>query len=250
MGFQTFVNDIVKELQERMGDGYEIKVLRVTKNNDVELTGVAMVRQKDGVFPTIYLESLYEEYKKGAAIAALADRIIRCHEERSMALELNMDFFHDYDRVRNRIFYKLVSFENNKKFLADAPHLRWHDLAIVFYYALEEKVLPEASISIRKEHMLMWKQNAESLYRTAKRNMKRGMPELLVPMRDLVMDLTGIRIREEEALPMYVLTNQNRRYGASAMLYSKKMGELAGRFGCDLLILPSSVHEGATRFAA
>lgn len=243
MGFQTFVDAIVEELQERMGDDYEIKVIRVTKNNDVELTGIAMARQKDGVFPTIYLESLYEEYKEGETIAALAGRIIRCHEESSMALELNMDFFHDYDKVKNRIFYKLVSFEKNKKFLADAPHLRWHDLAIVFYYAMEEAVLERATITIKREHMLMWKQNAESLYRTAKRNMKRGMPELLVPMRELVMDLTGICMREEEALPMYVLTNQNKRYGASAMLYSEQMGKLAQRLGSDLLILPSSVHE-------
>ena len=44
-------------------------------------------------------------------------------------------------------------------------------------------------------------------------------------------------------MPMYVLTNQEMRFGASAMLYSKKIGRLAERFGCDVLILPSSVHE-------
>lgn len=27
------------------------------------------------------------------------------------------------------------------------------------------------------------------------------------------------------------------------MLYSEKLGRLAERFGCDLLILPSSIHE-------
>ncbi|MDE7232486.1 MAG: hypothetical protein K2N37_05385, partial [Lachnospiraceae bacterium] len=56
MGFQTFVDNIVDLLQERMGDAYEIKVIRVTKNNDVELTGIAITRQEDSIFPTIYLE--------------------------------------------------------------------------------------------------------------------------------------------------------------------------------------------------
>jgi len=243
MNFETFVESIVETLQERMGDVYEIRVIQVTKNNGVELTGVAMIRQEDSVFPTIYLEGLYEELLRGETIDSLADRIINCHEEQSMALDLDMDFFHDYNSVRNRIFYKLVSFAENKKFLADAPHLRWNDLAIVFYYGLEEDVLAGASITINRQHMLMWKQDAESLYRTAVRNTKREMPELLVSIRELVEDVTGITVQGEDDLPMYVLTNREKRFGASAMLYSGQMQELAEQFGCDLLILPSSVHE-------
>lgn len=243
MNFETFVESIVETLQERMGDAYEIRVIQVTKNNGVELTGVAMIRQEDSVFPTIYLEGLYEELLRGETIDSLADRIINCHEEQSMALDLDMDFFHDYNSVRNRIFYKLVSFAENKKFLADAPHLRWNDLAIVFYYGLEEDVLAGASITINRQHMLMWKQDAESLYRTAVRNTKREMPELLVSIRELVEDVTGITVQGEDDLPMYVLTNREKRFGASAMLYSGQMQELAEQFGCDLLILPSSVHE-------
>lgn len=243
MGFQTFVDNIVDLLQERMGDAYEIKVIHVIKNNDVELTGIAITRQEDSIFPTIYLEGLYEEFKEGARLSSLVEKIINCHEEQSMALELDMDFFRDYDRVKDRIFYKLVSFEKNRKFLKDAPHLRWNDLAIVFYYALEEDLIEGGSIAVKRQHMLMWKQNAESLYRQAGRNMKRSMPELLVSMRELVMELTGVWIRAEDTVPMYVLTNQDKRFGASAMLYSERIGELAERFGSDLLILPSSVHE-------
>ena len=243
MGFQTFVDNIVDLLQERMGDAYEIRVIRVTKNNDVELTGIAITRQADSIFPTIYLEGLYEEFKEGARLSALVEKIINCHEEQSMALELDMDFFRDFNRVKDRIFYKLVSFEKNKKFLRDAPHLRWNDLAVVFYYAMEKEVMEGGYIAINRQHMLMWKQNAESLYRLAGRNTKREMPELLVSMRELVMELTGVWIRDEDTVPMYVLTNQEKRFGAAAMLYSARIGELAGQLESDLLILPSSIHE-------
>ncbi len=243
MNFETFVESIVETLQERMGDAYEIRVIQVTKNNGVELTGVTIIRQEDSVFPTIYLEGLYEEYLRGEEIDSLARRIINCHEEQSMALDLDMDFFHNFECVKNRIFYKLVSFAENKKFLSDAPHIRWHDLAIVFYYALEDEVMEGASITINRQHMLMWKQNAESLYRTAARNTRRDMPELLVSIRELVEDVTGITVQGEDDLPMYVLTNRDKRFGASAMLYSGHMHELAEQFDCDLLILPSSVHE-------
>ena len=243
MGFQKFVENIVDLLQERMGDAYEIRVLHVTKNNDVEQTGIAITRQEDSIFPTIYLEGLYQEYREGEMLGVLVERIINCHEEQSMALELDMDFFRDYGRVKDRIFYKLVSLEKNKKFLRDAPHLRWHDLAIVFYYELEKDMVEGGSITIKRQHMLMWKQNAESLYRTARRNTKRDMPELLVSMGELISEMTGVSVREDDATPMYVLTNQEKRFGASAMLYSEKIGQLAERFGCDVLILPSSVHE-------
>ena len=47
MGFQKFVDNIVDLLQERMGDSYEIRVLHVTKNNDVEQTGIAITRQEE-----------------------------------------------------------------------------------------------------------------------------------------------------------------------------------------------------------
>ncbi len=243
MGFHTFVDNIVDLLQERMGDAYEIKVIQVMKNNDVELTGIAITRQGDSIFPTIYLEGLYREFLDGARLSTLVEKIMNCYEEQSMALELDMEFFRDYSRVKDRIFYKLVSFEKNKKFLRDAPHLKWNDLAVVFYYALEKEVMDGGFIVINREHMLMWKQNAESLYRLARRNTKRDMPELLVSMRELVLELTGIQMRDEDAVPMYVLTNQEKRFGAAAMLYSEQIGELARRLESDLLILPSSVHE-------
>ncbi len=243
MGFQKFVENIVDLLQERMGDAYEIKVLHVTKNNDVEQTGIAITRQEDSIFPTIYLEGLYQEYLEGEMLGVLVERIINCHEEQSMALDLDMDFFRDYGSVKDRIFYKLVSLEKNKKFLRDAPHLRWNDLAIVFYYAFKKNMAAGGSITIKRQHMLMWKQNAESLYRTARQNTERDMPELLVSMSELLSEMTGVFLREDDAAPMYVLTNREKRFGASAMLYSEKIKRLAERFGCDILILPSSVHE-------
>ena len=52
-----------------------------------------------------------------------------------------------------------------------------------------------------------------------------------------------IKRMNEDELTLYVLTNREKIFGASAMLYSEKLKELADRFGCDLLILPSSVHE-------
>ena len=68
------------------------------------------------------------------------------------------------------------------------------------------------------------------------------MPDLLLPMQKLLEEMMGIKEEGPEQL-LYVLTNRNKIFGASAMLYSEKMKLLADRLRADLLILPSSVHE-------
>ena len=68
------------------------------------------------------------------------------------------------------------------------------------------------------------------------------MPELLLPMSELLEELMGVQVEERE-LSFYVLTNKDKMFGASAMLYTEQMKRLAYRLQSDLLILPSSVHE-------
>ena len=69
------------------------------------------------------------------------------------------------------------------------------------------------------------------------------MPELLLPMYELIEEMTGVKLEQADGVSMYVLTNQAKLNGASVMLYSDKIRELADRLQSDLIILPSSVHE-------
>ncbi len=230
-------------LRDRMGDEYSVRSTEVMKNNGVSYTGVVMMREADNMSPTIYLEEMYRQYCVGTDMEKIVDGIVELYREKVQNVNLDMAFFEDYEKVKDRIFHKLVNYEKNRKLLEDVPHFTWYDLAIVFYYALEEKVLGSASILIHNSHLAMWGKTAEELYETAEGNMRRNMPELLVPMYRLVEEMTGLKMKEAASLDMYVLTNQAKLNGASVMLYSQKIGELAEELGTDLLILPSSVHE-------
>ncbi len=242
MEFQVFVETIVKALQEKMGADFEIKVTKVIKNNDVRLTGVIMMRQSDRISPTIYLEEPYSQYCKGTTIEEIAERIVALYEAQMHDMNLDMSFFNEFAYVKDRIFHKLINYEQNKELLQDVPHFRWCNLAVVFYYSMEEEQIGKASILIHRNHMEMWNQSPDALYQTAQCNMKRYMPALLVPMQELLNDLTGVRL-EEKDVGMYVLTNREKMFGASALLYAEEVGKLAERLDSDLLILPSSVHE-------
>lgn len=243
MDFNVFIEKIVDLLQSKMGEDYEVRVTKVTKNNDIQLTGVILMREEDRISPTIYLEGLYAEYQDGIPMERLAEKIISFYEDQMPDTDLNMDFFQDFEQVKDRIFYKLVSFEQNRRLLEKLPHYRWHDLAIIFYYAMEEEKFGKASITIHHHHLEMWGQSVNSLYRTAQGNMKKGMPELLMSMKDMLAKMAGLHLGEETYIPMYVLTNQKKLYGAAALLYSEGIKELADTWQTDLLILPSSIHE-------
>lgn len=242
MDFNVFTENIVDLVRKKLGKAYEIRVTKVTKNNDVELTGIIVMAQEDNISPTIYLEGLYEEYLEGTAMEELVDKVVSLYEDQVRDINLDMDFFRDFEKVRDRIFYKLINFDKNRRLLQDVPYFRWHDLAIVFYYAMQEELVGRASITIHCHHMTMWGQSVDGLYRTAKQNMKTGMPELLISMKELLVQMAGVELLKEE-IPMYVLTNQEKLYGAAALLYSERLKKLADRMGCDLLILPSSIHE-------
>ena len=243
MDFNVFTDNIVNVLQQRMGHEYDVKVTKVTKNNDIELTGVVLMKESDNLSPTIYLDGLFEEYQDGAYIEDLAEQIIRLYKEQLPAGRLDMDFFRNFEQVKDRIFYKLVSYDKNRKMLEKLPYYKWNDLALIFYYAMEEERIGRASITIHHQHLKMWEQSLDTLYAVAQENMKKSMPELLVSMKDLLEETTGLKMGEDTYLPMYVLTNQEKVYGAAAMLYSDQMKKLAERWQTDLLILPSSIHE-------
>lgn len=242
MNFKKFTEKVVRVLKERLGDECTVTVTEVLKNNDIRMTGVVIMQESDDIFPTVYLEGPYRQYQDGTSVLEIVDGIIEAYEESNRNIGLDMDFFRDFSQVKDKIFYKLINRGQNKELLGDIPYFEWHDLAVVFYYAMEEECIGKASILLHNSHLDMWGKTAEEIYCTASRNMLQGMPEYLVLMQEMLGEMAGIKLAET-APALYVLTNKERRFGASAMLYSEKIRELADELGSDLLILPSSVHE-------
>lgn len=243
MEFHIFVEKVVATLKESLGEAYEIQVTEVVKNNNIHLTGVVITKRPANVSPTIYLNQYYQKYQEEGNFQQTVGEMMALYEQQAKELQLDMSFFTDFTQVKERLYHKLVHYEKNKKMLEDVPHIRWNDLAVVFYYAMEQDVVGRATITIRKEHLAIWKQEEGMLFAIAQENMRRDMPELLVPMKELLEEMTGVELEKQYDVPMYVLTNKEKIFGASVLLYSEKLQELAEKTGKNLLILPSSVHE-------
>ena len=95
MDFEKFVKKVKDGAQAYLGDGVSLSVSTVLKNNGVNLTGIIFMDGDSDVASTIYLDGLYEEYKRGKTMGEIVRQVCTVYEENKPEQNLNMDFFHD-----------------------------------------------------------------------------------------------------------------------------------------------------------
>lgn len=250
MKFNEFAEEIKLQLEEILKQESTVAIHSVTKNNGVVLHGITITNGKRNISPTIYLEEFYGEFLKGKKIPEIAGEIYGIYEHDTYKENLDLSFFTDYENAKDNIVYKLVNYEKNKELLKEVPHVRYLDLAIVFYCLVKNEELGNATILIRNNHLSLWKQNANAIYNVARNNTPKLLPPDLRSMEEILEELLAVREEDEDGMAcditetgMYVLTNKSRMYGASVIMYEHVLSSFAGQKKRDLIILPSSIHE-------
>lgn len=244
MNYEEFICRVQEKMKEKMGDEVRVERRRITKNNGVELEGLTISENGQRISPMIYLEEYYHIYERGVPLAEIAEDVFRIYEKSRDSIPSTPDFYTDFEKVRTQVACKLVNYEKNKKQLSRVPHIRCLDLALVFYYIMEEKEIGKGTILIYNSHLDMWGITQEQLYETARRNTPRVLPYEFKEMRALLEEnLADAEEVPEEELPMYVLSNRDRHFGAVNMIYDSILAQVGKEIGDDFYILPSSVHE-------
>lgn len=257
MEMKEFAEKICTAMTKVLGEGYEVKLQEIQKNNGVRLQGLLILTEDRNVSPTIYLKPFWEAYEGGVTLAELVKKILQIYREDTPGECVDMSFFKEFERVKGRICYRLIHAKQNQELLSQIPHIPFLDLAICFYYAYEGEVLGSGTITIYNTHVSMWHTDTEELMRLAQRN----TPQLFAwecnsmeaVMRRLFTEheqTTGevmLEEREQELLfhnvPMEILSNERRSFGAACILYPDLLERLAEKMDANLFILPSSVHE-------
>ena len=250
MNFKHFCKKLYTAISEFYGEEVKLEIKEVKKNNGVILTGLLLTEGDECVSPAIYLDSYFREYELGKEIDKIVMDIINLYEKVRKNPKIDMNFFTDYNSVKERICYKLVNYKKNEELLSECPHIRYLNLAIVFYYAYSNPIFGNGSIIIRNTHKEEWHVSTEELFRQANDNTERLFPYEILGIEDLLEELVGgdflaedIDMREEMRIPMYVITNNNRHLGAISMMYPGLLEKLAKKEDANLFLLPSSVHE-------
>lgn len=249
---KEFVAEVFTAVEELLPN-CEIEAKEIQKNNSVVLQGLIIKNGRCNISPTIYLDYYYDRYIEGSEIQILANQIIQKYEDYSLEEDFDISVYCDFDKAKKRLCYKLVNYEQNKELLYDVPHFKYLDLAIVFFYLLDGLDSEGLStILVKNSHMKRWGVIKEYLYEIAEEN----TPILLgVECKALneVIKATLIEqgcpeeeaeiIAEDARSPLHILTNQQRLYGATSILYKGYLKELADEWDEDIIIIPSSVHE-------
>lgn len=251
MNITTFTQMLADAVAQLLPKNAQVKQNTVLKNNGVRENGIYILDSGVNAAPTLYVDTFYESYQRGAQIPQLAEDFLHVYNRYRLEKKIDISFFQEFDQVREKIVYKLINRKLNQQLLERIPHRAFMDLEIVYYYLMEHEQLGSATILIHCSHMDMWKTTEEELWELACRNTPVLLPVELMDIRSIVdelsermdAELSEYFMEEMEGVSMHVLTNRKRNLGASAILYDGVLREFAHSSGRNLYIIPSSIHE-------
>ena len=242
MKMKEFAEEIRKRISGKIEDVLEIKIKPVLKNNSKKLTAFVFQERVQNVTPTIYLDEFYVEYvEQRKALDEIAEQIIGLYRKYRVLDTVDVSFVQDWDKVKERIVYRLINKEQNKKLLKQVPHEEIFDLAKVFYVAFDH----ESFMLINHGFCKKWNVTREDLVKVAEQNTPRLFPMQMMMPEDVIRKIFDIEETEAvfSSIPIYFITNQYSLYGAGTILYPKVLSELAEKLNSDLYLFPSSIHE-------
>ena len=249
MEYKEFVEYIKMNAGYIAGEGGNITINHVIKNNGCEMDGLVIMEKGKDIAPTIYLDSFYELYTNGENIKNIIRQIEVIYEQNKNNVTFDVNILKHFYTIKDKIVYKVVNYRSNEKLLEQVPHKRILDLAVVFYCLLDNEYGRSATALIYNNNLKNWNVTIDDVYKAALKN----TPDLLhskISSMAALFEKCGVNVDGEEVdlkdyVPsdMYVLTNESKLNGAACILYENVLYDFAQKLGADLYILPSSVHE-------
>lgn len=262
LDYDSFVATVRDMVRERMGEGYDIHIYRITKNNSLEMDSLVILKEGKNFAPHIYFKPYYESYLAGTSVEDIAGRLCCIYNHCSVPL-IREDFSYALKEMKPFIFYRVVNYERNRMLLLDIPHIRYHDLAVTYHCLVQSDEEGIGTIRISNAHMKQWGITLKELRMIARANTAGLFPAIIkrleevlgeaVPFRhkdgpqeDIPKELNSLLKKKKQSVNMdkiYVLTNNRGINGASCILYEDILEQFAAKINSDLFILPSSIHE-------
>lgn len=238
MTYQTFLDEIQKLIHLKLPEGIITTYRTIQKNNGVDQTGICFLREneKEEVTPVIYVEPFFYAYKDGESLESLAEKIADALK-RPIPDILQKKSFLNRDYILSHTVFRLISKKENESALSELLHRDFLDLAVTYGILLDTGDEGRGIMSIPKELAATCGITETEIHEAALQNAEKLSGSVCQPIENFI----NCPHREEPLL--YVMTNRHGFFGASTMIYSEKIRELADRWESDVFIIPSSIHE-------
>ena len=174
MRFEEFKVAVVDGIREWLPEQFataHVSLQVVTKNNDLQLTGLTIQSVGSNVSPTIYLESFYEKYQEGIEMPDILRRIAEVRMEYEVEGDFEVSQITDFDNCKDKILPRLIGAEWNQTLLGKRPHIIIEDLAVTFYIDLGKHNDGSMSVPIHNDLMNTWGVTTDDLFEIAVKNL-------------------------------------------------------------------------------
>ena len=258
--FKERIKDDIKDYMDEKYKDCEVVIRKVNKTNR-EVDGLNMldIPGLKNATPTLYVNDLYEKYKKTGDYEEIARMAAETMEYgiKSFNSQIKEECL-DTSKLKDKVFFSLINAEQNRELLNTVPHREFEDLAIVYRWNIGAG--SDGVYTNLVDNDLAKKEGLteNDLYNAANKNTKELFPVLVKNMNEFISEimfgdseLSGemeeefkeVMMETQDERSMYVITNESKLFGATSMLYEETLYELAEKIGSDLYILPSSIHE-------
>lgn len=241
--------EFLEQVQDRIPDYLlqfnidSIRLERVLKNNGVVCTGLVIGLEGENVSPNIYMEYYYSLVKKGEAMEKVLEAIASEYKTARQRMEVQEQFELDKNKLKDRVFLRLVNYEKNKELLEDCPYIPFNDLAITFRYLVNINDEGISSALINNQELKLWEVNLEYLMKYARENTLRLFPPMIRSMKEMLSEMCSFVGELPENPTIYVLSNKQCINGATCLIFKEVLEDFAKKLKTDFYILPSSIHE-------
>ena len=259
MNKKEFYEDLKNCVLDRLGDGFDCEVQQIAKVN-LTLDGLVIHKENSNVSPTIYLNRYEKEFKEGRAMWEIVSEIMEIYfaNRNPKNLEEKALNLIDFEQAKKKVILKVINAERNQELLKNMPHIPMKELglAAVFYVELEVTGTMTSGFYVRNSWLENWNTTVEELLELATINLNcrhhfivQRMDEILAEIfaetgdDEGVFNASGVPLGED--YNMYVLSDENKIIGSSTLFLDAigTIRDFAQKMGCDLYILPSSLHE-------
>lgn len=151
-----------------------------------------------------------------------------------------------YDDAKGMLFPELISQKGNEAVLAEHPHEKVEDMAILFRLDLHSEDGLMMSARVNQGMMEAFGVSAEQLKQDTLENAPITHPATFRSMEEVLSAMMGgmpMPEPPEGAARLYVASTESMNRGAGVLAYPGFLQEASEKIGGNFFVLPSSIHE-------
>ena len=174
MDYKEFRKAVMANIKDYLSEEYqdfnmEFQTIKKGSGYEYEALMIAPKERNMTVTPALNITGAFENYKDGMPFDQIMEKLADIRMNAALP-NFNKDDIFDYDKVKDRIFPRLINTAANKEYLLDKPHHEVEDLSVVYAVRVSEDSQGFAEAVITNDLANMWGVSCDELHEKAMDN--------------------------------------------------------------------------------